>query len=276
MSSVALSVERQKPPALLQAEREAWQMLAESRCGTYFADGRFHILEAQIRLRMKALGQRSSRDYLHLASADTAAGRAEWKQLLPLILNGDTAFFRHRDSFDALSSMVLPTLLREPEKAQIAIWCAGCSTGEEAYSIAAVALSHGLEQAAVRILGTDVNEAALAIARQGIYDRSGIPDDVRGRSLRQISRARLQQVISFASCNLMHPETYPQQQDLIWCQNVLIYCRDSCRSRIVAGFEESLRPGGYLLLSPVDAMCVRPAHLEPVQAGHVRLYKKAR
>jgi chemotaxis methyl-accepting protein methylase len=84
----------------------------------------------------------------------------------------------------------------------------------------------------------------------------------------------LRSAVSFEALNLLDVELYPAGQDLIWCQNVLIYCRDWLRTRIVAGFEKSLHPGGYLLLSPVDAMSVRPASLELVRSGNVPLFRK--
>ena len=259
---LAAPLSNSKSPALARllndAEREAWRELVENRCGTYFADGRFHVLESRIFERMRILGESARQRYYNLVLAD----RNEWNHLLTALLNGDTAFFRHPDSFEALRQLVFPNFDRERPAS---IWCAGCSTGEEVYSIASLALQCGVDR--VRVMGSDLNENALAKARAGVYGRA---DGIGGfrRTARGLAPGDvLKSAVSFEQRNLLDVETYPANQDLIWCQNVLIYCRDGIRSRIVAGFEKSLRPGGYLLLSPVDAMSVRPVSLELVRAG---------
>ena len=255
-----------KSLALTTSEREAWRELVENRCGTYFPDGRFHVLDSRILERMRIVGQQDRQCYYNTVLND----RAEWNHLLTSLLNGDTAFFRHPDSFEALRQQVFPNLDRERSAS---MWCAGCSTGEEVYSIASLALVCGFD--AFRVLGSDLNENALARARVGVYQTAAM------RGFRHTPRGlepsdSVRSAVSFEQRNLMDVELYPADQDLIWCQNVLIYCRDWLRSRIVAGFEKSLRPGGYLLLSPVDAMSVRPVSLEPVRAGRVPLFRKTK
>jgi chemotaxis methyl-accepting protein methylase len=256
-------IEPRTTAPVLVAEREIWRELVEERCGTYFADGRFHVLDSRIDERMRIVGEPDKQRYYKRVVSD----REEWSHLLVSLLNGDTAFFRHPDSFHALRQVVFPN--QRPQ----AIWCAGCSTGEEVYSIASLALEHGLDP--VRVLGSDLNPSALAKAAAGVYPAAS--EAVRGfhRTAHGMEPgAALRSAVSFEQCNLLDVESYPANQDLIWCQNVLIYCRDPLRARIVAGFEKSLRPGGYLLLSPVDAMSVRPTSLMRVRKGNVPLFRK--
>lgn len=260
---------------------DSLRLLVEQRCGAYFSDGRLHVLQSRVQERMRAIGCVSANAYLQLVSSSAPAGNREWRALLPSILNGDTAFFRHRDSFDVLARAIVPNWVRE-RRQSVSIWCAGCSTGEEAYSIASLVLSQGFRPATAKVLGTDLNETSLAKARAGVYesrDLESIPEQYRPRGFRVKAKdleagSALRAAVSFGVCNLAS-DPYPPNQDLIWCQNVLIYCREEWKSRIVAKFVESLRPGGYLLLSPVDAMAVRPENMTAVWEGHVPLYRKA-
>ncbi len=187
-------------------------------------------------------------------------GREELRCLAELVLNHETYFFRNKSHMRALSETLLPELVqRKPIGTPVRIWSAGCSTGEEPYSLAITALETlgPASGTPVEIWATDLSEAALARARQGVY---------QGRALANVSpelleryfvsagrgyavNEQLRRMVRFDQVNLLDP--FPQAArtvDMIFCQNVLIYFQlDTCRA-VLERFYDSLPEDGLLFL----------------------------
>ncbi len=181
---------------------------------------------------------------------------------------GHTSFFRHVEQFAELRSR-LP-LWAEKRGRTLKIWCAACSTGEEAYSVALTA-----EQAKVdvEILATDVNPVAIEIARAGHYQSSRpgrVPGGLASRSWS--APERLKERISFAVASIVEPDPLLGPFDLIFCRNVLIYFDRDDVADILATLSELLRPDGMLVVSPADAVLPMPSCLARSSApGFLRL-----
>ena len=213
-------------------------------------------LEAAIARRLAARNEALAH-YLDQLAAPS--GRAEWQCLTELVLNHETFFFRNQPQLRALSDVLLPEIhRRKPAGEPIRIWSAGCSSGEEAYSLAIVA-HETLGQLArpVEIIATDLSSVALARARAGTY---------RGRALRHVSAERLRRfflpspdgyaieeslraLVRFVAHNLLEP--FPAELrdvDVIFCQNVMIYFEADTRRELVARFHRVLADGGLLFL----------------------------
>lgn len=215
-----------------------------------------------------------------------AAARGERAALLSFIEDltvGETYFFREPLAFEFVCETVIPRLLkaRDPSH-KINAWCAGCSSGEEPYSLAAVLLDHGLGES-ISIVGTDLSRAAIAKARAGVYKdwsfrggsdlvRSPYFDDVAGG--RSVS-SWVRRCVSFHVHNLARdPVPIGGPFDLIFCRNVLIYIdRDRC-DQMIAGFVAALAPGGYLLLGASDPPLIGRADVEVVLADGGVFYRK--
>lgn len=179
------------------------------------------------------------------------------------LLIGVTRFFRDPDVFDRLRRVV-PTLLqgRTPD-APLRVWVPGCSTGEEAYSLAVV-LAEALGESAevpVKILATDVNEESLTHARSGVYSES-IAADVSPERLRRFFRKvaggyrvspAVRDLCVFARHDLSADPPFARM-DLVSCRNVLIYFDAALQRRVLPMFHYALRPGGHLLLGPSETV----------------------
>ena len=202
-----------------------------------------------------------------LHKAETAAqyvrllreNRAELKALFHDILISVTGFFRENATFDALKKTVFPALFQKRStESPIRVWVAGCSTGEEAYSLAICLLEYMRESdldVPAQIFGTDLSEPALERARAGVYPES-IATDVSPERLRrfftrvdgqyQISRP-VRDMCIFAQQNLTKDPPF-SKLDLITCRNVLIYLGPALQAKVMRLFHYALKPSGYLVL----------------------------
>lgn len=186
---------------------------------------------------------------------EKALSHPAWVALIDRLTIAETYFFRDRGQMELLRDTILPELIREAQGRRLRIWSAGCSTGEELYSIAM--LVDALGAPAVELLGTDVNAYVIEQASRGLYrERSlrGLPDALRkaylkphGRELRISSR--LQEKTRFWVENLLLGEGEPQMRgiDLIICRNVFIYFEKTLIPEVLERFYRALRPNGLLM-----------------------------
>lgn len=285
-------------PELGSAELGAWSELIESRCGLTFGATRSRFLGWCLWQRMRDLGLDRYADYHRLVAREPEGGR-EWRELAELVVNQESGFFRHPPSFEALVRRVVPELAAERARQGIpalTAWSAGCAAGQEAWSLA-MAMRAALDGAGLggwqlKVCGSDLSERALARARAGRYPPARLrtlPDSYRRRWLEPLAgdpqgawqvKDELRRSVSFARLNLARPEEYRVGlQDVIFCQNVLIYFRPERRRRVVADLAGRLRPGGYLFLAPGEMVGLEPLDLCPVffdgALGHRRAERAA-
>ena len=194
-----------------------------------------------------------------------------------------TQFFRDRRAFEALERDVLPKLLESAsEDEPVRAWVAGCSTGEEAYSIAMLLTDESKRSRparAVTVFATDIDEAAIATGRAGYYPE-GITVDVPPSRLRtsftsepggyRVSKA-LRDTVIFAVHNVLRDPPF-SRLDLVSCRNLLIYLDRAAQQQVLEMFHFSLRPGGYLFLGTSETVDVAARFFTPVDKVH-RLYR---
>ncbi len=171
-----------------------------------------------------------------------------------------TAFFRDPAQFDFLAARVLPEAL--DRGGLVRVWSAGCASGEEAWSIAMQAVEALPPGAGLRVLGTDIDAAAIEAARRGVYRTEGITGMSRARYLRWFRPeggggraaicARLRRAVLFRHQDLLQPWQTGLPFDAIFCRNVMIYLDGEARRRLYEGYADSLHPGGYLFLGRAD------------------------
>ncbi|MGQ7932384.1 CheR family methyltransferase [Paraburkholderia sp. D1E] len=183
----------------------------------------------------------------------------ENRALLRDMLIGVTNFFRDREAFEALEREVVPRILEgKTDEEQARAWVAGCSTGEEAYSLAMLLcerLAEGNHGPAIQVFATDIDERAIETARSGRYLES-ILTDVPPSRLRQffthtrgfyvVSKA-LREKVLFAAHNILRDPPF-SQLDLVTCRNLLIYLDRDVQRQVLQTFHFALRPGGFLFL----------------------------
>ncbi|MNG82788.1 Sensor protein TorS [compost metagenome] len=228
----------------------------------------------RIERRLHVTGQHDLTAYLRYLEQHGEESTA----LLADMLIGVTNFFRDREAFEALERHVLPQLVSEGEPGnetnELRVWSAGCSTGEEAYSLAMLVCEQlALEQRTtkVQVFATDLDERAIGTARSGIYPEA-IVTDVPPSRLRQFFvkedqhyrvRKEIREKVLFARHNLLSDPPF-SQIDLIACRNLLIYLDREVQHDILQMFHFALRPGGYLFLGSSESADVVGELFAPV------------
>lgn len=234
--------------------------------GVNLTDGKRELVRARLSKRMRVLGWRSFSQYVDFVESDD--GRAELAQMVDILTTNKTNFFRELPHFNFLREEVLPKF--KGVDRPLRIWSAGCSSGEEPYSLAILIReefgSRGNRD--VRILGTDLSRRALARAREGVYDEAqmdGVPPDLRSRHFSRIRkpeagpfryqvRPEVRSLVSLASLNLM--ERWPMKGpfDVIMCRNVMIYFDRKTRERLIQRFSRLLPGGGHLMVGHSESL----------------------
>jgi len=237
--------------------------------GIYQMDFQFSFLVNRCRRRMKALNLSSFAAYFRYLAAP-ATGQDEIRNLLNEITIGETYFFRNQPQIDALCKVILPKVAALPfkqERKKIRVWSAGCSTGEEPYTLAIALLEEATRRCqdwTLEIVATDVNDDSLRRAAGGLYNEYAvrkIRPDLQSRyfcsegSLFRVSDAA-RGIVKFARLNF---EDLPaisamREFDFIFCCNVLIYFDKASKQRAIANFDRSLLPGGYLFLGDCESL----------------------
>jgi chemotaxis protein methyltransferase CheR len=238
------------------------QLLAE-RFGLRVEPARLRDLTEVLAARQAATRLADpARYFQHLT--DPATAPAELRAIATLVTIGETHFFRHAEHFHAMAELILPDRRRVAAGRPLRVLSAGCSNGEEPYSIAMVLAGQGAPPA--EILGVDLNPEALARAKAGRYSEwsmRGVLPAVRQRHFRPASGGgwqldeRILAMASFAERNLAQPDPAfwaPGRFDLIICRNVLIYFTPEGMREVIARFATALAPGGYLILGPSESL----------------------
>jgi len=254
--------------------------LLEERFGLHFPAHRRAILEDRLQPRLRAL---SLGNFLEYYAYLRANGNGEGRELAKAVTNNETYFFRERDQLDALFGEAVGVLRTTGR-----ILCAGCSSGEEAFTLsffAHEAAAGAPPSAAVRIDAFDLDQERLAVAQRG---------ECRARSLRQMSEAQIarylepsgpdrwvvreqyRKPVTFLPGNLVDSATFRTAgpYDAVFCRNVLIYFSRQAMKRAVQNLVSVLRPGGLLFLGHSESVIGLLPTLETVRLGRCIVYRK--
>jgi len=258
------------------------RMLIEERTGIHFDESRERFLSTRVREHMHERGYARMSELLQAVRKTNV----EYDSLLERMLTQETSFFRYPAVYEAFEKRVLPEIhvskfWNNPRT--LRVWSAGCSTGEEPYSIA-ITIADSLSFADawnVEILATDVGKQALKIAGKGVYSGrslSGVNEKQLAAHFTKVEnklhvKPRLKKMISFAPMNLASP-VYVGRMDLIFCMNVLIYFTEERRRALVQRFYEALEPGGYLFLGHSESISKMPVKFQAIVLGDCILYRK--
>ena len=265
--------------------------LIEERCGLHFDESQRTSLSASLRARMQQLGLERIDDYYDLLCRRT--DDEGFRKLINLVTITETCFFRDPSQFRLLRRHILPTLLAERGSRQtrtVRIWSAGCSSGEEAYSIALMLSDMGLLSASAawtfEIVGTDVNTEVLETARRGVYSARALRN-VEGDLLRRYFRPdgrrfclndEIKRAVRFEYANLTHvpmPRPSASGQDIVLCKNVTIYFRPEMTRRLVGQLHDALAEGGFLLLGHSESLWQMDEGFALVEHEGAFCYRKA-
>lgn len=255
--------------------------------GIFLEESKLDSLRISLVTRATRLDFSSFDQYYALLVRDIG----EFNELMNLVTINETSFFRFPQQFDALKNRVLPELMSaKPESNRnFRVWSAGCSTGEEPYSIAMTLLDAGIDGLGwkAQVLGTDVSTKALSVGQKGVYGKRAmvnVAKEVVARHFEQVADGyrvgdRARRLVDFGYHNLIK-EPYPLSLmgnwDVIFCRNVTIYFRLDSTRRVISNFYNSLNEGGYLFIGHSETLTSISDQLEPVEVGGVFLYRKPR
>jgi chemotaxis protein methyltransferase CheR len=248
------------------ADFNALRALVRKHTGISLSDAKRELVYGRLSRRLRALGLRTFSDYRELLTKDEQG--QEFVEFCNAITTNLTSFFRESHHFDYLRDQVLAPLAKRGPGQRLRIWSAGCSTGEEPYSIAMTvreALPEGVRHD-IKILATDLDSDVLSRARSGIYAQERVQglsaerrstffrEQHEGSVVRHAVRADLGELITFNQLNLMHQLPMKGPLDVIFCRNVVIYFDKDTQRDLFRRYAQLQRPGDILFLGHSESM----------------------
>lgn len=249
--------------SLSSAQFQRISRMLQSMVGISIKPGKEMLVKSRLASRLRGLGMRDFDQYL--AHVESPGARAELETMIDLLTTNKTSFFREHQHFDFLKRQVLPGLAG---KKRIRFWSAGCSMGQEPYTLAMVLHESmpDLQRRDIRILATDLSARVLAVAQRAIYDEETCGDIDPTLLQRYFSRVEdsngpgfqvkepLRRMVQLAQLNLNGPWPMKGPFSTIFCRNVMIYFNRDVREKLVRRYYDMLEPGGYLFIGRAESL----------------------
>jgi chemotaxis protein methyltransferase CheR len=256
-----------------------------ARIGVQFGTESRFAMERRLRERLAILKLTTFAEYYQYLRFHPLAP-AEWEEAIELLTTNETYFFREDYQLRSFRAEVLPALaaLAKTRK-RVSIWSAGCSTGEEVYTVAILLVESGLFHGwDVRVYGSDISKRCVAAARRGVYGAAAfraMPEDLKRRYFTEKSdglyvHERIRALCHFGQMNLLDEEKARLlgRADAVFCRNVLIYFDAYARKRVIDIFHERLYPGGVLLLGHSESLLNVSTAFELLHLREDLVYRK--
>ena len=263
-------------------ELSEMRALIEQRSGILFDESRQRFFPPRVREHLENRKLSNGSELLRLMRSSNV----EYDRFLESLLTRETSFVRYPAIFRALEKKVLPEMHMKKfweNPRSLRIWSAGCSSGEEPYTIA-ITIADTIEFAEawnIHILATDISRKALDFAEAGVYPRRELlgltPEQVDAYFIKVGDdfkvKPKIRSMVTFAPMNLAQV-VYMGKFDCIFCMNVLIYFSESRRSALIQRFHDYLEPGGYLFLGHAESVARLPVRFESFVHDDFILYQK--
>jgi chemotaxis protein methyltransferase CheR len=259
-----------------------------SQCGIYIADNRKYLLENRLGNRLKKLNLRNFDEYYNFLRFDAGKG-GEMKKLFEVITTNETSFYRNPPQLQVFQEKVLTEVLDScrAKGKRLRIWSAGCSTGEEPYTISMII--HELLQADIaswdiKITANDLSERVLESARKGVYNDYTLrttPKEVVERYFEMNDgvntiKPQVKKLVSFGQINLRDRAQIKrvERSQIVFCRNVIIYFDDAMKKQVISSFYDNLLPGGYLIIGHSESLHNITRAFKPIHFPGAIIYKK--
>jgi chemotaxis protein methyltransferase CheR len=243
---------------------EAIRSLLYNTCGIKLSAGKEELVKARLMKRLRQLSLPDFDAYLDHVRGEPSRG--ELAIMIDALTTNKTSFFRENEHFQFVKEKLIPRFRKY--RGSVRIWSAGCSTGEEPYSMAMLLRQEWPEvlRCDVRILATDISSRVLQKAREGKYNEEAVADLDRSLLSRYFDpvqeganrlyriKDELRTLIRFAKLNLMEPWPMRGSFDLIFCRNVMIYFDKETQKKLVRRYWEYLAPQGYLFVGHSESL----------------------
>jgi len=242
--------------------------LIHSYCGIYFDPNAKYLFEKRLTQQLKNNQLYSFKDYLLFLKFDMKR-KEEMDTIVDLLTTNETYFFREEYQLRAFSEEIVPDIQQKPEKRKekiLRVWSAGCSTGEEPYTIAIILKEMQLPPDwRVEILASDISQRVLLVARKGVYPKSSFRAMEEATMRKYFDplpegkyriKDEVRSMVNFAHLNLTDSfkVTLLEKMDVIFCRNVLIYFDLQAKKGVLQSFYNRLMDGGYLLLGHAESL----------------------
>ena len=272
----------------LELPDDIFRLLREQiykRSGMWFNDSSKYLLQKRLSPRARELNFDSFQKYFYFLQYDPRAD-AEFDQIFDLVTTNETYFFREPAQLQAFTEEIIPDVLSRKTVRKVRIWSAGCSSGEEPYSLAMLLQESGwYDQAAFEIFASDINQQVLGKARRGVYRENAFratPPHLRekyftreGESTWRV-KDEIRNRISFGRLNLYDEGRVSLlgHLDVVFCRNVIIYFDDASKRVVVTNFYNRLSDGGYLLLGHSESLISLSTQFKLRHLKHDMVYQK--
>lgn len=259
------------------------------QCGIYIAENRKYLVENRLSNRLKELNLKNFGEYYYFLRYD-ANKRTELTKLFEVVTTNETSFYRNPPQLHVFQEHVVKTVLndlRARGQKRLRIWSAGCSTGEEPYTLAIIlheVLKSELSSWDIKITANDLSEAVLATARRGVYAdyalRTTPPDIIDRYFIKEGTQfkvnSKLKQLVSFGQINLSDRMGLKrvERSHIVFCRNVIIYFDDEMKKQVIGSYYDNLLPGGYLLIGHSESLHNITRAFKPEQHTGAIIYRK--
>jgi chemotaxis protein methyltransferase CheR len=238
------------------------------KSGIFFAENKMYLVQNRLEKRMAELEMKGVRDYFYHVKYDVS--QKEFNRLMVLMTTNETSFYRNEPQLLCFSDEVLPLIIQEKMQVRgqkyLRIWSAGCSTGEEPYTLAMIILDKLKNTAGwnIEIIANDISEDVLQKARQGVYSGITLRNVNPETLIRYFNQTgdtytvkpEVKALVKFSHINLNDPRklSLMNNMDAVFCRNVMIYFSDDVKRQIVRGFYDALIPGGYFYIGHSETL----------------------
>ncbi|MGA7617371.1 MAG: protein-glutamate O-methyltransferase CheR [Thermoanaerobaculia bacterium] len=283
MSSFNLSLNHH-----LELPDDVFRMLRDliySKSGLWFADSSKYLLQKRLSARARELNFESFQKYFYFLQYDPRSD-SEMDRIFDVVTTNETYFMREPAQLSAFIEEIVPELIEKKGSRKIRIWSAGCSSGEEPYTIAMLLAERGYyERAQFEIFASDINQLVLAKARKGIYRENAFRATSPELRERYFTREpdsswrigdSIRNRVSFGRVNLYDESRVALlgQLDVIFCRNVIIYFDESSKRAVIGSFYNRLGDGGYLLLGHSESLISLSTHFRLRHLKHDMVYQR--
>ncbi len=239
-----------------------------NQTGIYITDNRKYLLETRLTNRLKELGLSSFSEYYYFLKYDPER-KKELEKLYSVVTTNETFFFRNEPQLKVFQNIILPKVIEWKQRVRkLRIWSAGCSTGEEPYTISIIlheVLKQDIKKWNIKITANDISSDVITVAKRGIYGEYSLrttPPFIRAKYFEKIGEGRykikreIQNLVEFKQINLIDTLQVKriEKSQVVFCRNVIIYFDENAKKKVINLIYDNLEEGGYLFLGHSESL----------------------
>lgn len=259
------------------------------QAGIFIAGNRKYLLENRLANRLKELNLKNFGEYYSYLQYDSGK-KAELNKLFEVITTNETSFYRNPPQLKVFQTKVLPAILDEQRKKRrkrLRIWSAGCSTGEEPYTLSMIihdVLGSELSNWDIKITANDLSERVLKSARRAVYSEYALrttPKEIITKYFDKDGKQykvkpKIKQLVSFGQINLSDRMQVRrvERSEIVFCRNVIIYFDEAMKKKVINAYYDNLVPGGYLIIGHSESLHNITRAFKPVHHPGAIIYQK--